>query len=821
MRQAVGKKPELLAPAGGPDAAFAALKYGADAIYCGLPRFSARADAENFTLGTLNEVVGYSHSLTPRRRVYAAVNTLVLDCERPELLRMLFELADIGVDALIVQDAGVAAIARRFLPGMRLHASTQMAAHSVEGAKALKALGFARVVLARELSLGEIREVAAAAGIEVETFIHGALCYSYSGLCLFSSHAMGRSGNRGRCAYCCREAFEGAGAPDSVLPFSMRDLALGLCLDDLVASGAASLKIEGRMKSALYVASVTDYYRRLLDGDLRDDGDRMRVEEDLRTVFSRPWTVLYADGKPRSPVIDPVNVGHRGARIGVVEAVRQDRFGRWLAFRTARALEKHDGIQVDLPGQTRPFGFAVDRMRETVPSKVPNTKSAITVQAGARIEIRLPDDAPELPEGAPVYCASSQAVKRAYPAERPRPGVFRQRHEVRVTVDIGSDRLHAVAQATGCPEVKADVSLAGPFDAARQAEKTQETFRQAFERTGDTEWRVEAVAVGDPEKRFVPVSQIHGLRRELCGALSARRTAWQETHISDVVRELDAGVPPARVPGAATWSVRAGNPEVLLAVSASEPVAPDEVVWHLDPALTDDAFAAGLGKLAGLCRKDAVRLAVPPIVRSSEAEGVRRMLHAASESGLTKIEIGNVGGLQILADAVGADWPHMLDVTADWTLYVTNRQAAELWFGAGVRRVTLSPEDEGGNMDALVRALGERAAVILCQCTPLFISETPPAVFAPGDADGLRLKGKGGQVFVIRRDGRRYVTTDARPFCIADRLPALEAAGVSHLRVDLTHSSQDSAAAVALWRTVRSGRCPSGSHDGNYKRGLA
>jgi hypothetical protein len=187
---------------------------------------------------------------------------------------------------------------------------------------------------------------------------------------------------------------------------------------------------------------------------------------------------------------------------------------------------------------------------------------------------------------------------------------------------------------------------------------------------------------------------------------------------------------------------------------------------------------------------------------------------------LTKIEIGNVGGLQILADVVGSEWPIMLDVTADWTMYTTNRQAAKQWMAAGVHRVTLSPEDDGGNIETLVRALGERAVVVVCQFTPLFVSETPPAVPVTSDPDGLHLKGRGGQGFVVRRYGQRYVTTDARPFCIADRLPALEAAGVAHLRVDLTHAPQDQAAAVALWRAVRSGRCPPGSYDANYRRGL-
>ncbi|HBI46989.1 MAG TPA: hypothetical protein DDY78_29670, partial [Planctomycetales bacterium] len=207
---------ELLAPAGGPDAAFAAFHYGADAIYLGLMKFSARAEAENFTLAECAEVTAYAHSLTPRRRVFVTINTVIRTDELRELVETVGALADIGVDAVILQDLGVYHVLRRHFPEMELHASTQLAVHNRAGADALARLGFARVVLARELTSEEVRDVTAASGVETEVFIHGALCYSYSGLCLFSSQTNGRSGNRGKCAYSCRDSFEVAGAPDSL-----------------------------------------------------------------------------------------------------------------------------------------------------------------------------------------------------------------------------------------------------------------------------------------------------------------------------------------------------------------------------------------------------------------------------------------------------------------------------------------------------------------------------------------------------------------------------------------------------------------------------
>src|SRR5262245_493706 len=228
-----------MAPAGGPDAAFAAFHYGADAIYLGLKKFSARAEAENFTLEEVAEVTTYAHSLKPRRRVFVTINTLIRQAELGELVAALAHLADIGVDALIIQDLGVHRIVRRYFPGLELHASTQLSVHNRAGAEALHRMGFKRVVLARELTFEEVNEITASAGVETEVFIHGALCYSYSGLCLFSSQTLGRSGNRGKCAYSCRDAFEVRGAPEALrdrapvkrspsrgFPFSMKDLAL-------------------------------------------------------------------------------------------------------------------------------------------------------------------------------------------------------------------------------------------------------------------------------------------------------------------------------------------------------------------------------------------------------------------------------------------------------------------------------------------------------------------------------------------------------------------------------------------------------------------
>ncbi len=448
---------ELLAPAGGLDAAFAAFHFGADAVYLGLKKFSARAEAENFTLEELDEITAYAHSLTPARRVFVTINTLIRQDELSELVESLFALREIGVDAVILQDLGVYRAIRHFFPVLELHGSTQMAVHNRAGAETLTRLGFARVVLARELTFEEVNDITSSAGVETEVFIHGALCYSYSGLCLFSAQTLGRSGNRGKCAYSCRDSYDVADAPLTLrdgspvrrdpsqgFPFSMKDLALPDHMPALRAAGVSCFKIEGRKKSPLYVATTTDYYRKLLDGTMKPD-DRPIVEADLQTVFSRPWTRLFVQSHQDKEVADRDTVGHRGTLIGHVKDIAGPKREPRLRFRSTRALQRHDGLQIDLPILGKPFGFAVDHLWLAGAPQ----REVIETPAGALVEVGLPADAPEIPHGAPVYCSSSQAVKQRYRHERPKPGLWHGRQPLHIDAVLTRDRL-VVSARTQC-----------------------------------------------------------------------------------------------------------------------------------------------------------------------------------------------------------------------------------------------------------------------------------------------------------------------------------------------------------------------------------
>lgn len=298
--------PELLAPAGSPAALDAAIEGGADAVYFGGAAFNARMLAQNFGGDAMADAVARCHAYGVK--AYVTLNTLVADREMDDCLRTAEQAYRAGVDALIVADLGVAAMLRRQIPQLQLHASTQASGHNAAAARQLASLGFTRMVCARELSRDDLRTLVAESPIEIEMFIHGALCVSHSGQCLFSSLVGGRSGNRGACAQPCRLPYTVGGTEK--YPLSLRDLCLAPYVPELIDLGVASLKIEGRMKSPEYVRDVTAIWRHLLDEGRGATAGELRQ---LAEIFSRGgFTDTYFRGiKPD---------GNNSAMLGVRSA---------------------------------------------------------------------------------------------------------------------------------------------------------------------------------------------------------------------------------------------------------------------------------------------------------------------------------------------------------------------------------------------------------------------------------------------------------------------------------------------------------------------
>ncbi|MDR0552211.1 MAG: U32 family peptidase [Spirochaetaceae bacterium] len=318
------KIPELLSPAGSPEALDAAIGEGADAIYLGLKNFNARLRGANFAYSQFEGALRAVHKAG--RKVYVAVNTVFTERETDRMYQLLNYLAQTGPDAVIVQDLGVLKMARTHFPSLKIHASTQMNVSSAAGCALLAAQGVERVVLARELSEKEIKDVReGAAGIELEVFVHGALCVSVSGLCMFSSFLGGKSANRGMCTQACRRLYA-ADNEQSGCYFSPRDLQLLPEIKTLAALGIDALKIEGRMKSAEYVAAVTAAYRLVLDNLNAPDGAyEAALEQGLKILqsdFARPKTNYRFYGHTPDSWLDTSRMTGVGIFLGQIERIK-------------------------------------------------------------------------------------------------------------------------------------------------------------------------------------------------------------------------------------------------------------------------------------------------------------------------------------------------------------------------------------------------------------------------------------------------------------------------------------------------------------------
>lgn len=721
---------ELLSPAGGFESALAAFGAGADAVYCGLSAFSARAFADNLAAGRLEELLRVAKA--SGRKVYVAFNTLIEEPQTSKAIRLLADLDSLAPDGLIVQDLGVAAVCRRNFPHLRLHASTQMAVHNLEGVAALSRLGFARAVLARELTLEEVSYIAKRRGaMELECFIHGALCHSISGLCLFSAMEKGRSGNKGVCAYCCRREFE-TSAGRTLRPFSMKDLRLGEDARRLAEAGVASLKIEGRMKSPLYVAAATSYYRAILDGKPGET-----PPDDTAIVFSRRTTKLHLDGIDDSAV-DPGPPGHLGSPAGVVKRVAKDREGRaWLRFRTLRALERRDGLQFDIAGgKTRP-GFSISAMRTAL-----SRSNVFEVPAGTDVEILLPDPASapwqaQLREGDTVYCAMSNAVKRAFPLPSYRPSDWPGRFAVDFRVSL-SPTL-ATAEAS-CPAlgIEAKAEAPGAFEPAKDPGNATTTAKKAFSELGQGDFAPGDFTLSNHSGLFAPASVFKDLRRRLVAALQERRTAARDAKAEKALADHAAIAEKA----AERYDTRSSHPAKIIKLlpGAKIPAGDwDETVLAIS-CDTDPAAVAAATENAGGPGK--TRLALPVFTTDPAFGKMRVLVRRLVRDGFAKWEAADLATLSLLK-ACGAE-----DITADWSLYAPNVEALALLSSLGVRRFVASPENTPANVRALAES-GFDIEFLAQQSTPLFISRTRPAETSLKD------------LAVFRRDGLWIATRRA------------------------------------------------------------
>ncbi|MCR4575445.1 MAG: U32 family peptidase [Lentisphaeria bacterium] len=812
---------ELLAPAGNLEAGVAAFKYGADAVYLGLQNFSARADADNFSFDDLATLLGLAHN-NPEwpRKVYVAVNTLVREKELPELIDTLARLRDLEPDAIIVQDWAVFQIVQEYFPEFVLHASTQLAIHNVQGAIMANEIGFTRVVAARELTVPEITEIAQVPNLEIEVFIHGALCYSYSGLCQLSAMLRGESGNRGECAYICRKKYNIVGEKgpcEACNVMSMKDLAAGDIIASLRKAKVASLKIEGRKKTPLYVAAVTNYYRNLIDNTF-DPGEQQQCEADIKTIFSRPWTPFHLRNRRQAGVTDVHFVGHRGIVVGKVTDVVAGQPDRIRFTVKNRPLERHDGLQIELPGRDKPYGFPINDIRLFAQKTVESWSSVFEAAPEDTIEVSLPDDHPDIPINAKIACSSSQKVKQSYSWEMPRPAQCRERFPVYFKLSIRPTELTVLAQPCAGPreleDVKTVMQMDPPLEPAKDPERLDQTLKECFSRLGDTTFTLADLRVDNPEQLFVPTSILNELRRRSTEDVQEALDNDFRSITSKVIDSINAWKP--ALPSAATqtkWSIKIDKIFFLNLFTPEDLQKVDEVVFSLErtPLEELEETLDELVTLVGSLSK--IRLSIPPIIRNDLDDTIDSVtIEELYRRGWRRWEVSNIGSFQLLKDA------HInlqnLNLTADWQLYVTNRLAAKAIMSLGCQRVAFSPADNWQNWSDLLRTLAPVSDVIVYQDTPLAISDVCINAslkgFCPGksvcDFHTMKLNTFDDNNLLAINNNCQSVIINAQPFCLGGKIVQLHHLGVTHFRADFIWRDYAPKNVLQIWNDLMQDR---------------
>ncbi len=795
--------PEILAPAGSREALDAAVAAGADAVYLGGPRFGARHFAENFSEDDIREAVRYAH--IQGVKIYVTVNTLIQDTELPDAISYLLSLYRMGVDSVLVQDIGLFWLSRECIPGLPLHASTQCTISSREGARWARKTGFSRVVMARETPLSEIDRILRDPGLErpgIEIFVHGALCYSYSGQCLLSSVIGGRSGNRGMCAQPCRKSYRLVqGLPDDYgrlaglqeVPcegrylLSTRDLCVYPSLDEIVKRGVDSLKIEGRMRSPEYVRTVVGAYRRALDALLEvKTWYSSRDVEDMALAFSRGFTRGYLFGECGQALMGRDQPGNRGLMLGLVAGSRGKKGGVRVRPAAGYVPVAGDGILITDPSGRDLVGYALNRNAESSGS-----------------DLILPGAPVDIPPGSRVYVTKSMLLsrdKRGSP--RSIPDAVRIPARIKVCITTG-EPIQGRASCTGREGKAVSVQCTIPFipeQAVKGPASRKDIIRQV-QKSGNTPFQVVEVDLacqGDP---FVPLGELNRLRRDL---LTALESAWLQASLPDD-GEIEASVSRVRrfIDEYTHWlihkersgkrerapeiGVYCGTPEELTAAcdAGCENICyePEEAGWT--------ECLQELVEASRYCREygSTFTWKWPRITGGEFLERALRHVHDLYCAGICRIMVEELG----MAEAILGREPRMV-VLGGAGLNIYNARAA-FALSPHLSGITLSPELSSDRIGTLV-ALSDRMMPgiryeVICQgnLEVMVSKDRLLSVLAPQHmvtrSTQFGIQDETGHIFPVYEDsvGRTHVL-NAVETTLIDRIPFLAEAGISCLAID-------------------------------------
>lgn len=669
---------ELLAPAGSREALVAAVENGANAIYLAGNAFGARAYASNFDREALREAIHFAH--LRKVAIHVTVNTIVADEEMGPLRDYLRFLYEAGADAVLVQDLGVARVAHETVPDLPLHASTQMSVSSLEGVRALAELGFSRVVLARELSLKEIRHICAHAPVEIETFMHGALCVCYSGQCLMSSMIGGRSGNRGRCAQPCRLPYtlvdekgqDVLGDKAGSYLLSPRDLSTIDVIPDLIEAGVSSLKIEGRMKRPEYVATVVRTYREAIDTYYAGKGYAVTQEErdDLAQIFNRDFTTAYLEGRPGKAMMSDRRPNNRGLLIGRVTAYDWD--ARIVTVKLSGRLGLGDQVDfwVKVGGRVT---ATISSLRDAKGREVEEG------QAGDTVSFAIPSAVRDHDRVFKVYDARlMERAKETYASGAP---VRRIPVAIEVRAAIGEPLTVTLCDAEGHRGEGRTDFIGEP---ARKRPLSEEIIRKQVSRLGTSVYEMKSLHCDIAGEVMVPMSEINEARRKAVEALDALRLKEIEAREHRPEPKFTDRI--ARpTPKKAHFLVAVdtlGKAEAALSAGADGILFGGESYEHRVIAPEEYERAWQMAREAGA----RIDFNTPRIVHDGQQKHVERLLAAFAAFPPDAVHVHNIAMLALVRRLTD------FAIHADYSLISYNKQTLAFLKDYGVAGATLSPE---------------------------------------------------------------------------------------------------------------------------------
>ncbi|MRR54641.1 MAG: U32 family peptidase [Deltaproteobacteria bacterium] len=749
------RKPELLAPAGSLEAFFAAMEKGADAVYAGLTEFSARAKAKNFSLPQMEKIVAYAHS--QQRKVYVTLNTLVKEQELPKLVEVLSALSGIEPDGVILQDMAVYRLIREHFPDLPLHASTQMTIHNSLGVQELESLGFSRVVLARELHIDEIRTIARKTEVELECFIHGALCFSFSGQCYFSSFLGGSSGNRGRCAQPCRRLYRYRGKEGYY--FSPNDFSSIDMLPELVEAGVSSFKIEGRMKSAEYVASVVGAYRMVLDAPAAKRADAVaEAKELLKLSFGRVPTRGFLASHQPTDIAIPSLRGATGRYLGEIRSIQKNR----ITFETKDRLHLGDRVRVQPKSDKAGKAFTVkDITLGGKPVKVAREKSLITVTAPFAFAV---GDAVFKVSSETAFTMSENACLRKL------SGIKGQKTRCNLALALNGENLRITARAAGLEWV-AEYPL-GTLEPSRSADMAG-VLRAQFEKCGDTPFTLGTLSAPAFPAVLIPLPKLKEIRRSLYQTLEEKVLGGKKERLR---RAKEAALASLIGPGHAPAERRdelSVRVESIRDFHLVHQEGVDTLILPVSKANLHQlqAFA---GKLRG--RQEKIIWHLPFIIFEADLPFYREAIKLLVEHGFNRFEAANLSHFALLHGLA-------VEICCDYRLYSLNSQALRHWQERGATAATLYLEDDFPNLESLLRAnLDIERRVLLFAPVPVITSKI---VIKGVRSDSPLVSDRGDAYTVSSRDGLTTVTADRR-FAISGYRRRLRESGCSSFIADLS-----------------------------------